>query len=136
MTEKLPGVLAEIADVAGEAAAFSIASAKGGTRIYVPARIDADHWLVETVGLAAAQKICKHFAVDHVRGQDIEIPLYVGGTFRQLLRKVAQRVHELDQDDDASESSIARILGITGRTVRRHRARHRGKRDKRQGRLF
>lgn len=136
MTEKLPEVLAEIAEVAGEAAALALASAKGGTRVYIPARLDTDHWLVEVAGLAAAQKICKHFAVDHVRGQDIEIPLYVGGTFRQLLRKVAQRIHELDQDDDASETSIARTLGVSGRTVRRHRARHRGKRDKRQGRLF
>lgn len=46
----LPSVLGEIADVAGIAAALAIADKVGGTRINIPARVQDDHWLVETVG--------------------------------------------------------------------------------------
>ena len=36
MNERLPGLLAEIAAVAGEAAALAVAEAVGGTQIYIP----------------------------------------------------------------------------------------------------
>jgi hypothetical protein len=134
MTEALPGILREIADLVGEAGAIAIASRFGGTRVYFPAKAEEKHWLVECVGRAAADKLCDHFAVDG-RGQRIEIPLYVGGTFRQLVRAVAQRVHELD-GAGASSTEIVRKVGITQRSVHRHRARHRGKKDDKQGRLL
>jgi hypothetical protein len=134
VTEKLPGVLAEIAELVGEQAALTIASRAGGTRIYFPATADDKHWLVASIGREAADKVCAHFAVDR-RGQRIEIPLFVGGTFQQLVRAVAKRVHELD-GDGASSSEIVRKVGITQRSVHRHRARHRGKKDGKQGRLL
>ncbi|MGL5166657.1 MAG: hypothetical protein ACRC9K_12295 [Afipia sp.] len=135
MTERLPEVLAEIAGLIGEVAAISIAAHKGGTRVYFPAKVENGHWLVEAVGIDKAKKLCDHFAVDRKRGQHIEIPLYVGGTYRQMIRRIAERVHKLEADD-ASSSEIARKLGVTQRTVHRHRSRHRGRRDKRQGNLF
>ncbi|MFH0302668.1 hypothetical protein AAFX91_36990 [Bradyrhizobium sp. 31Argb] len=36
MTNVLPGVLQEIAEVAGETAALSIAARQGGRRVYIP----------------------------------------------------------------------------------------------------
>lgn len=136
MTEALPAILAEIADLIGEVAAIAIAARKGGTRIYLPARVKPDHWLVEAVGFDKAKILCEHFTVDRKRGAFVDIPLYVGGTYRQMIRAIAERVHKLD-DDEESSSAIARTLGIHQRTVHRHRSRHRGgKRDKRQGRLL
>lgn len=136
MTETLPGVLQEIAELVGDQAALTIASRAGGTRIYFPAKADNEHWLVASIGRDAADKVCAHFAVDERRGQRIEIPLYVGGSYRQLVRAIAERVHKMDADDEASSTKIARKVGVTQRTVHRHRARHRGKKDGKQGRLL
>jgi hypothetical protein len=134
MTDRLPGVLQEIAELIGEAKALEIASRAGGTRIYFPATAGDKHWLVECIGRDAADKLCGHFAVGGRRGQRIEIPLYVSGTYRQLVRAIAQRVHKL-HDGGASATEIARKAGVTQRSVHRHRARHRGGKGK-QGRLF
>lgn len=125
MTQKLPGVLAEIAELIGEAGALAIAARVGGTRIYLPARIDNDHWLVAAIGMVPAVKLCAHFAVDSKRGARIEIPLAIGSGYRQYLRAVQQRIHQLDQDG-FSVSQIARKVGTTERAVHRARAKHRG----------
>jgi hypothetical protein len=135
MTDKLPGILQEIADLVGEQAALAVASHAGGVRIYFPAHAEDGHWLVRCVGREAADKICAHFAVDARRGQRVEIPLHVGGTYRQLIRAIAERVHKLD-GENASSTEISRKVGITQRSIHRHRARHRGKRDGKQGQLL
>jgi len=135
MSEQLPGVLAEVAEVVGEAAAIALASHAGGTRVYLPAHPSADHWLVQALGAEDAAKLCAHFAVDGQRGQRLDIPLYVGGTYRQMMRSIAERVHKMDEAD-ASSQEIARKVGITQRSVHRHRARHRGRRSSKQGQLF
>ena len=136
MTTKLPGVLAEIAELIGEAGALAIAARVGGTRIYLPATLDDDHWLVAAIGADQAKKLCKHFAVEGKRGQRIEIPLAVGGTYRQYLRRVQQRIHELDEEG-FSATVIARKVGTTERAVHRARAKHRGsKPGDRQRSLF
>ena len=131
MTQRLPGVLGEIADLIGEVGALNIAAQKGGTRVYFPARVDDTHWLAAVVGIDNARKLCDHFAVDG-SGQRIEIPLFVGGSYKQFIRELSKRLHALDADG-ASEREIARKLGVSQRSVRRHRSRHRS--DK-QGRLL
>ncbi len=137
MTEKLPAVLGEIADLVGEVAALIIAAHRGGTRVYIPASVGDAHWLVALVGFDKAQVICKHFSIDSKRGQRIDIPLYTGGSYRQFIRAIAERIHQHEQDDDASSSTIARKLGVAQRTVHRHRARHRGSRKSaKQGQLL
>lgn len=131
----MSGVLSEIADVAGEAAAVALAAQYGGTRVYIPARAGDGHWLVACVGRRAADLICAHFVADG-SGQRIEVPLAGGGSYPQLRRTIARRVHELDREGK-SEGVIAKAVGVTGRTVRRHRAAHRGSgKDSKQGSLF
>lgn len=133
---QLTGVLKEIAEVAGEAAAISIAAAVGGMRVYIPARLRLGHWLVECVGRKSAERIAAHFAANG-SGQRIDVPLCGIGAYPRLRRAIAKRVHEMDQAG-ASASEITRAVGITTRAVHRHRAAHRGKRrrDKRQGVLL
>jgi 1,6-anhydro-N-acetylmuramate kinase len=137
MTDKLPGVLQEIAELVGEQAALIIATRFGGTRIYMPTKAGDTHPLVESIGRDAAEKLCEHFMVDG-RGQRIDIPLHFGRTYRQLQRAIAKCVHELD-DGTRSAPAIARAIGVTTRTVNRHRARHTGSKAEekpKQGRLL
>lgn len=123
MTTILPGVLDEIAEVAGLPAAIAIAARTGGTRVYIPARAEDDHWLVDCVGRRAADKICARFS-----GERIDMPLYHGGAYPQLRRAIAKRVHDLDRSHRSSRE-IAIQVGVTQRTVHRHRRAHRGDGD-------
>ncbi len=134
MTMRLPGVLAEIATVAGEPAAVLIAARVGGTRVFFPAKVSGDHWLVQCVGREKAEAICAHFTVDG-RGTRIDVPLGQAGAFPQLRRAIAKRVHELDKAGKSSRD-IAGTVGITTRTVHGQRAAHRGRGKGGQGVLF
>lgn len=60
---ELPGILGEIAEVAGKEAAWALAMSYGGSRIYIKADASPGYWLVELVGAEAASKICAHFKV-------------------------------------------------------------------------
>lgn len=131
---RLPGILVEIAEVAGEPAAIALAARVGGMRVYIPARAAEGHWLVDCVGRRAAEKICAHFAVDG-SGQRIDVPLAGGGAYPQLKRAIARRLHELDRQGKSSRE-ITQAVGVTQRTVHRHRAAHRGGKNDKQGSLF
>jgi hypothetical protein len=130
MKPALPGVLAEIASVAGEAAALAISARVGGTRVYIPAHAGDDHWLVDTVGREAADKIT---ALLH--GDRYEIPTLGVGAYRGFRMAIARRVHDLDKAGK-SAPQIAREAGLTQRAVHRHRAAHRGGDKGGQGSLF
>lgn len=124
MTARLPGVLADIAAVAGLPAAIAFAARVGGTRVYIPRRVTADHWLADCLGRDAADKVCAHIGGGHV-----DVPLAASGAYHQLKRAIARRVHELD-GAGLPAATIARRVGITARTVHNHRAAHRPKRSK------
>lgn len=127
----LPGILAEFATLAGQGAALALARDAGGTRIYVPVRAHDGHWLVMTLGRAAADALCTRFG-----GGSIEVPLADTGSYKALQRTVARRIHELDEAK-ASERTIARRVGVTDRTVRRHRRAHGGRsKGNKQGSLL
>lgn len=56
-----------------------------------------------------------------------------------MLRKISETMYKLDQDENLSSSDIARQIGVTQRSVHRHRARHRGqktKKNSKQGTLL
>lgn len=136
MIERLPGVLAVIAEVAGEAAAIQLAAQYGGIRVYIPREITTDnHWLVECVGKHAADAICEHFRAGIGPGCRVEIPLYTGGAYPRLWRTVAKRIHDYDSAKNSTRE-IANRVGVCERTVRRHRRAHRGGDDGEQGSLF
>jgi len=135
MTERLPGILGEIAELVGEPTAVLLAARVGGQRVYIPAKVSDGHWLVDCVGREKADRICRHFAVDG-RGQRLDVPLAAAGAYPQLRRAIAKRVHDLDRDG-ASARTIAAEVRITTRAVHRHRAAHRGgAKGGKQGSLF
>lgn len=130
----LPGVLAQIAAVAGEEAALAIARARGGTQIYVPPAPGPDHWLSQLVGSEAASAIGEALADGHA-GVRIDLPL---GPTGAVARQAAARNAQMDAMIAAgrSERDIALATGYTVRSVRRRIARVGRPVDDRQLGLF
>lgn len=129
MSERLPGLLAEIAAVAGEAAALAVAEAVGGTQIYIPPEPAADHWLSRLVGHKAARAIADRLTcgVGPIR---LDVPLGPCGHQGKARRKVDRMI-----EAGRSERDIARATGYTGRGVRKRRSQLR-RRDRRQPKLL
>lgn len=114
----LPALLAEIAEVAGLKAALQLAAERGGNRVYIPERAADDHWLVRAVGREAADMICAHFAVPS--GIELEVPRGPTGRQAEHYRRLSQLIAE-----GAPSGQITHELGISRRTVTRHRAKRR-----------
>lgn len=125
----LPGVLAEIAEVAGEDAALAIAQARGGTQVYVPPVPPEDHWLCQLVGVTAAREIADALTCG-ISGRRLELPLGPAGHGANIRAKVDAMLR-----DGASERDIALATRYTTRAIRRRRAKL-GLEDDRQMSLF
>lgn len=121
-----PGVLGEIADVAGEAAALAIAEQRGGTQIYFPPVPAEDHWLCALIGREAAVKVCDRLTCG-VGPLRVDLPLGPTGTERRSRAQIDELLAQ-----NKSERYIAQATGYTIRTVRRRRARLGRSRDDRQ----
>jgi hypothetical protein len=122
----LPGVLAEIADVAGEAAALAVAEAAGGTSVYFPPRPRADHWLCTLIGPDAALRVCDRLTAG-VGPRRVDLPLGPTGHVADM-RKAQATIDRMIMAG-RSERDIARATGYTIRQVRRRRARLRDDRQ-------
>jgi hypothetical protein len=111
---QLPGVLATVAQAAGLHAAVQLAKARGGGRAYIPApqAIHARHWLAQAVGLDAALAIAQALG-----SGEVEVPLgpYAGN------RAAVWAAIERGLKDGLSVEQAARQVGVTARTVRRHK---------------
>ncbi|MDR3437163.1 hypothetical protein [Telmatospirillum sp.] len=126
----LPPILTEIAEVAGVVAALQVANAKGGGPAYFRAadNLEPGYWLVDAVGLEAAQKIIKRFGAG-----TIEIPLGPLAGNRNRLWTAIQKALK----DGESVATVARLVGVHVRTVHRHKSGRFGNvPDEQQGRLF
>ena len=115
----LPGILDEIAEVAGLKAALQVARARGGTKAYFGERPTGDNWLVKAVGQETALIIGKHFS-SGCGGLDLEVPLGPAADRVRIWRQIRIR-HAQGQ----TKRQISLALGITGRTVQYHINGHR-----------
>jgi hypothetical protein len=136
MSDDLPGLLGEIAEVAGLAAALAIAERVGGTRVTIPARADDDHWLVKTVGREAADRICNHLRILSPDGREagarhVIIPRGPAGCMAKARLRLAR---ELEAGTSAREA--ARRAGLHERSAFRMRAKIKSEEDDKQGQLF
>lgn len=122
----LPTVLAEIAAVAGQEAAWALARAHGGVTVYIPHRAKNGHWLTELVGFDAADKICQHYRVGD-SGIRLLIPLAKQAAARERLVKALEA--------GMSAPEAASTAGMHERTAYRARKKIAGE-DDRQGKLF
>jgi hypothetical protein len=112
---QLPGILADIADIAGEDAALAVAAARGGTQIYIPPSPDRDHWLSRLVGQQAAREIADRLTCG-VGGMRVDLPMGPKGAAARLRSKVDRMIRE-----NRSERDIALATGYSSRSVRRRR---------------
>ena len=106
----LPGVLAEIAEVAGRAAALQIALAHGGEdafHIPRPEHLGPDHPLTSLVGAEAARVIARRCGGG---------PVYIPRASRALAPWLAGQ--------GLTTAEIAARLGLSRRTARRYRRHH------------
>jgi Mor family transcriptional regulator len=111
---KLTGILREIEEIAGRQAALTIADKFGGTRVYLPAHVQKEHWLTQCVGMAAAQKIARQLSSPH--GLTVTIP--IGPNFQiERDRKIASALNS-----GKSAQQLAKQLRVTMRTIHRWRA--------------
>lgn len=133
----LPGVLAEIAEVAGLDAALAVARAKGGGRAYIPApaQLNGDHWLVQAIGDDLARAVAGHFQVGN-SGHELMIPLGPAGGYAAQRRARARAVLQaIEQNCTIDEA--ARMVGVDRSTIIRAKQRLRdGGPDSGQGSLF
>lgn len=130
----LPGILGEIAAVAGEDAAIAIADRRGGTRVLIPRRAPDGHWLVEAVGRQKADAIGRHFSVEDADGKpigtfEVYLPLGPHGALRRARRRLADELRA-----GTSGREAARRAGLTERTA--WRIKRRLGADPDQGDLF
>lgn len=129
----LPGILADIADIAGFEVAYEIARSHGGTRVSIPPRAVEGHWLTELVGFETADKICQGLATldpdGRLRGVQHEvIPKGPAAVLRAARRQARNALAR-----GASVREAARISGLHERTIWRMKA---DEDDDAQGSLF
>lgn len=119
----------ELVGVVGETAALRLLSAHGGTRIYVPGALSDGHWLIATMGEAAALALVGYLTTG---GGGAAIDLPRGPTGHQAKQR-ARLAAAVEAGESANE--VARRLGINRRTVFRAKARKKGA-DPRQMKLL
>ncbi len=103
----LPARLCEIKDIAGPAAALSLAERYGGASVYVPVKSRPEHPLSKLLGLKAADAISRVYG-----GDRLEVPKK-DSIVRQLRgRKIRERRRE-----GASISKLAFEFGLSRRRI-------------------
>lgn len=108
-----PGILGEIAEIAGPLVAYRVAEAKGGVPAYIPrpGSLTDDHWLVVACGWDAARRIARRMG-----GCCYEVPLGpLSGSRAAVARAIRAAVSA-----GTSRRATARLVGVSLRTVRRH----------------
>ncbi|MBF0438739.1 MAG: hypothetical protein HQL93_06405 [Magnetococcales bacterium] len=111
LKEDLPNSLEEIAMVIGREGALQLVGACGGTRIFVPRRLRAQHKLVTLLGFAQAQRLANHFG-----GETLTVVRAADLLRRTRNREIVRRydagdgVRQLARDHALTERQIYSIL--------------------------
>jgi hypothetical protein len=108
----LPPVLQQVADAVSFEAAIKLASDFGGTRVYIPMTVNPDSPLALCLGLEVAQRLA-----DAIGHGELAVPLGPRRHGARLSQAIAKLVAE-----GLSPNTIARRLGCTERTIKRHLA--------------
>ena len=117
----LPGILQDIAKVAGVEAALKVGAEKGGREVYFLGlkSISHDYWLVDLVGKDAAVKITEALFCD--RGAHVDVPRGPTSPQAECWLRMRERIFA-----GMTDGVIARELGVHERTVYRMRVDLRG----------
>lgn len=126
----LPGVLAEIAEVAGEEAALLLARTLGGTQVYIPPVPANDHWLCRLLGREEARAVCDRLTCG-VGPRRVDLPIGPASPAVQLRAQVDAMLLE-----GRSERDIALATRYTTSAIRKRKAKLGIVRDDGQLNLF
>ncbi len=136
---RLPGILAEIADVAGDAAALQLMASHGGRRVYIPVVYSPTCWLHDAVGEIAARAIIDHFKGFSASGDPIryemEIPVGDMGSLGRA-RKQAAVAFSKAIEEGCGVRTAGHRAGVSSRTAWYMARRLKGRSDDGQGSLF
>lgn len=116
-SHELEGVLGEIAEVAGIAAALTLAEQYGGTQVHFPRYAGPDHWLIRCVGAEAAAKICSYMAVTDADGRNHGQRSVFIPRGPMAIMKVAKRRLVKELRSGTSVRQAARKAGLGERTA-------------------
>jgi Mor family transcriptional regulator len=106
-TIKLPASLDPYVELLGLDLVLLLVEHFGGTRIYVPKRVDEKHRLVEAIGLGGALKL-----VQSCGGEQILVPK-AGGLMRD--KRNREIIHRYDSGD--SVRVLAKAYNLTDRQI-------------------
>lgn len=103
-----PGTFQELREMIGEEKTAILVQYLGGVRLYVPAKLHAEHSLAVWLGLEVAQRVCEEFG-----GLSVEIPRLVD------LRRTERNAQILaDMAAGMSQRSCALKYQMTERNIR------------------
>lgn len=117
----------ELRMIIGRASADELLRIRGGTTIYVAAHPTEDSVIVRAIGTGPAERLASYYSVGskhtHAKtsGVRLTLPLYKFGAESKRQRVML----ELGGDPSRSTVEISRKMGVSERTVRRWRAKHR-----------
>ncbi|MGB0695385.1 MAG: hypothetical protein ACPGOY_07020 [Rhodospirillaceae bacterium] len=109
-----PGILEDIHQAVGQAAALAVAREKGGHRAWIPKSktITDDHWLAKCCGgVEQARIVCDKLGSGHIL-----VPLATSGT-----RARGHEVMAKADEEGRSAAEMARLAGVSLSTAKRHR---------------
>ena len=101
----------EIGAAIGTTATMRLLALFGGTNLYIPEKIDADHLIARAIGLPAAQRLSAMFAREQIELNDAE-------EFHRLQR--VRRVAGLLRAGQPIRD-VALLVGISAKQVGRYR---------------
>ena len=103
-----PGVLQDIVLLVGEEVTAKLIAERGGSSVYIPIKINSDHYLYQLLG-----EECANFLVDEFAGLNIEIPRAA-----VLQRIERNRNILLDHEAGMSHKDLAIKYQVTTRWIR------------------
>lgn len=105
--DKIPASLQEIAEVVGDDNAMKMVQAYGGTRVFVPQSVGAQHKLSTLLGFEQAKKLSRTFGGE---------PLTIARCTMLLKHRRNEEIRK-KYDEGASVHELVREYGLTERRI-------------------
>lgn len=105
--QELPQSLTEVLEVIGLPSTIKLVKEYGGTRIFVPSRLKAQHKLANLLGFEHAQRLSQYFA-----GESLSIARAANAIRAKRNKDIARRY-----DEGETTPSLAREYQLTERQV-------------------
>jgi hypothetical protein len=113
--EDLPETAQEICEIVGFDATLRLIEDHGGTKLYIPAELPEDHFLIELLGEEKAKKLCWHYST-----LQVSVPVA-----NQMKATARYRAIVALRQQGYSKTKLARLFQLTERRIEQILARYR-----------